>query len=742
MRPFRTLAGAVAAARGLLDSGSASGAVQQGLPYWRARNAPAATGSGSSSGSTTAADQKQQQQRQQPQPQQSKLSRRQGRSAGSSRGRVGGNHTISPPRLTALIKGAGSLDALQQLEAQHGDGFNHIHAAAAFTRAAHLVSSGAARPLDAHPLMRRLSARLWLLLDDCGTQAFANTLWACGKTAYVDAALLDACFERLAAGAGEAALQELANALYAAAPLRAAGYSVDRRHAAQLLSALVAQRQEANPQALANALWAAATLQLGVSEQHAAQLLSALVAQRQDAKPQELANALWAAATLQLVVSEQHAAQLLSAVVAQRQATKPQDISNALWAAATLQLAVSDQHAVQLLSALVAQRQATKPQDISNALWAAATLQLAVPDQQAAHLLSALVAQRQAAKPQDISNALWATAKQWSDAAPPGVEVALLHLAAAVDERLVAAMNGQDVSNSLWALSQLGLRPAPLTQRLAEAAVPLAPAMTPQALANTAAAAAKLVGGGARLFAALAGAAERQVQHFTTQELCNLAWALAVADQRQLAGAAAALARRAATARVRSQTVAEDRCQLYQVHLWLMDGQRADSASGSSGSGLAGALTAAQLQQCKEAWEAGLQEAAQQHRRSAFERSVFECARRLPGLADCRVLRACGLPRKSQLQRRDADGPTHFLRPGREVGGDTLARNRALSARGCVVVSVPYWEWDQVRRDAGKAAAHLSQAVEDAVARWRRRPQQGGNSSSGSRGSGKAAPAA
>ncbi|GBF93376.1 hypothetical protein Rsub_06414 [Raphidocelis subcapitata] len=656
---------------------------------------------------------------------------------------------IDPPLLTARIKGAGSLDALQQLEAQHGSGFDHIHAAAAFTRAAHLVSSGAAPPLDAHSLLRRLSARLSPLLDDCGTRELANTLWACGKAAYVDATLLDACFERLAAGAVEAAPQELANALYAAAPLQAAGYSVDRRHAGQLLSALVAQRQDAKPQDVSNALWAAATLQLTVSEQHAAQLLSALVAQRQEAKPQELANTLWAAATLQLAVPNQHAAQLLSALVAQRQATKPQDISNALWAAATLQLAVSDQHAVQLLSALVAQRQATKPQDVSNALWAAATLQLAVSEEHAAQLLSALVAQRQEAKPQELANALWATAKQWSDAAPPGVEVALLHLAAAVDERLVAAMNGQDVSNSLWALSQLGLRPAVLTQRLADAAMPLAPAMTPQHLANTAAAAAKLVTSGARLFAALAGAAERQAQRLNTQDLCNLAWALAVADQRQLAGAAAALAQRSATAGVWAQTGALDRCQLYQVHLWLLDGQRAES-----GSGLAGPLTAAQLQQCKEAWEAGLQEAAPQHRRNAFERSVFECARRLPGLADCCQeartpdgafsVDVAALHAASGLRLAiEADGPTHFLRPGREVGGDTLARNRALSARGCVVVSVPYWEWAKVRRDAGKAAAYLSQAVEDAVARWRR--QQVGSSSSGGSGgsgSGKAAPAA
>ncbi|GBF91353.1 hypothetical protein Rsub_04093 [Raphidocelis subcapitata] len=825
--PFRALAGAVAAVRALLDSGSACAAVQQGLPCWRARNAPAgvasqwlrqtsghgvgpppcarslhstaAMGSGSSTNATANQKQRQQQRRQQ-QPQQAQSSHSRGRSAGSGggggRGRAGGSGTIDPPLLTARIKGADSLDALQQLEAEHGDGFNHIHAAAAFTRAAHLVSSGAARPLDAHPLLQRLSARLRRLFDDCGTREHANTLWACGKTAYVDAALLDTCFAEVAVRAGKAAPQELANALYAAALLQAADYGVDRQQAAQLLSALVvqrqaakpqeisnalwaaatlqlavpeqqaalllsalvAQRQAATPQALANTLWAVATLQLAVPEQQAAQLLSALVAQRQAATPQALANTLWAAATLQLAVPEQQAALLLSALVAQRQAATPQALANTLWAAATLQLAVPEQQAALLLSALVAQRQAAKPQELANTLWAAATLQLAVPEQQAAQLLSALVAQRQAATPQALANTLWAAAKLWGSAAPPDVEAALLRLAAAVDERLMAAMSGQEVSNSLWALSQLGLRPAPLTRRMAEAALPLAPVMTPQALANTALAAAKLGVGGGGLFAALAGAAERQEQGFNVQSLCNLAWALAVADQRQLAGAAVAPAQRAAAAEAWAQTVAEEHCQLHQVHLWLVDGQHADgngseSRSRSSSSGLAGALTAAQLQQCKKAWEAQLQDADQQHRRTAFERSVFECARRLPGLADCRQeartpdgafsVDVAALHAASGLRlAMEADGPTHFLRPGREVSGHTLARNRALSARGCVVVSVPYWEWAKVQRDAGKAAAYLSQAVEDAVARWQ---QQGGSGSvGGSVGgrSGEAAPAA
>jgi len=61
----------------------------------------------------------------------------------------------------------------------------------------------------------------------------------------------------------------------------------------------------------------------------------------------------------------------------------------------------------------------------------------------------------------------------------------------------------------------------------------------------------------------------------------------------------------------------------------------------------------------------------------------------------------------------EADGPWHFLRPGRQVNGETLARHRALAARGYVVVSVPWWEWHELKKS--DQAAYLSRKVEAAL---------------------------
>jgi hypothetical protein len=53
----------------------------------------------------------------------------------------------------------------------------------------------------------------------------------------------------------------------------------------------------------------------------------------------------------------------------------------------------------------------------------------------------------------------------------------------------------------------------------------------------------------------------------------------------------------------------------------------------------------------------------------------------------------------------EADGPSHFRWPDssdRGLMGSTLFRNRALSARGYTVVSVPYYEWDKLRSQQEK----------------------------------------
>jgi hypothetical protein len=45
----------------------------------------------------------------------------------------------------------------------------------------------------------------------------------------------------------------------------------------------------------------------------------------------------------------------------------------------------------------------------------------------------------------------------------------------------------------------------------------------------------------------------------------------------------------------------------------------------------------------------------------------------------------------------EVDGPTHFVSPGNMVNGGTQYRKRALTARGYTVVSIPGFEWQQLK---------------------------------------------
>jgi very-short-patch-repair endonuclease len=62
----------------------------------------------------------------------------------------------------------------------------------------------------------------------------------------------------------------------------------------------------------------------------------------------------------------------------------------------------------------------------------------------------------------------------------------------------------------------------------------------------------------------------------------------------------------------------------------------------------------------------------------------------------------------------EVDGPTHFIQPGRTPDGTTQFRDRALAARGYVVVSIPYWEWDALR-DATRQQQYLLTKLQPAV---------------------------
>jgi hypothetical protein len=161
----------------------------------------------------------------------------------------------------------------------------------------------------------------------------------------------------------------------------------------------------------------------------------------------------------------------------------------------------------------------------------------------------------------------------------------------------------------------------------------------------------------------------------------------------------------AAVNQVWGSVVDENERQLYQVHLWLLD-----SGLPAPDQGLSGVLSQTQLEQCRASWEQQLAAETASSKTSAFQRGVFAAARQLPTdlwqeqpaleqvtadgafSIDIAATTAAGV-----RVAIEADGPSHFIQPGNAVGGPTQCRNRALAARGYVVLSIPGWEWQQLR---------------------------------------------
>ena len=46
------------------------------------------------------------------------------------------------------------------------------------------------------------------------------------------------------------------------------------------------------------------------------------------------------------------------------------------------------------------------------------------------------------------------------------------------------------------------------------------------------------------------------------------------------------------------------------------------------------------------------------------------------------------------------EGPYHYVQPDNTLTGSTLFRNRALAARGFTVISIPHWDWFELRSAA------------------------------------------
>mgnify|MGYP001807604013 CR=1 FL=1 len=381
---------------------------------------------------------------------------------------------------------------------------------------------------------------------------------------------------------------------------------------------------------------------------------------QQQCGPRELANIMWACGRL-------HDAGTFIGLLpvflqpSKLQQAKPQEVSNVLLAAATLQ---------QFMKVLPQ----AHPQNVSNILWAVASMQQQcpahqlqqVPEQQLQQMERRSVQVLREASPQAVSNTLLACGK---------LQYAPQELLSVVQQNpeqlqaVLAAAIPQELANMAWACGQMGYKGRLLPEVLLQQAVTLQAGKT---------------------------------GCLNLQNICNLCWAAAVLDLQQCVPQVLQLA--ASTGCLPKITMAENLQQLHQVHLWLLDSQLP-----TPGQGLSGVLSQQQLQQCKDAWEQLVAVRAKQQV-THLQRSVFAAVQLLPVgtwqqqpqlkqrspdgafSIDIKATTAAGVELAIEV-----DGPSHFIQPGNTLTGGTQFRNRALAARGYVVVSIPHCEWDALR---------------------------------------------
>eukprot|EP00962_Isochrysis_galbana_P044958 scaffold17563_cov117-Isochrysis_galbana.AAC.1 len=212
---------------------------------------------------------------------------------------------------------------------------------------------------------------------------------------------------------------------------------------------------------------------------------------------------------------------------------------------------------------------------------------------------------------------------------------------------------------------------------------------TEQALANTAWAFATAGHAAPALLDAIAAEAAPRVVEFKEQNLANMAWSFAADDS--LSSAALmpffgqyfghrcdVLAKRFSD---------EELSQLHQWWLWYA-GERGQTT---------GLPSQELLQRCRVAFSAWKARPSRLQRQvgstlSSLGLSPQEEVQTEEGYSLDYVVEWCG-----QQVAIEVDGPSHFV--GRKPNGATLLKRRQLRHVGWRLVSIPYWEWDELRKD-------------------------------------------
>ena len=577
-------------------------------------------------------------------------------------------------------------------------------------------------------LLQQLLQIIGPRLHQCQPRGLAEVMLTCSKLGYGGDQLYSRCLDLFVSKLRQADARRLANVVYAVAT---AQHNSSRQQCwpvveDQLLPAFIeaVTQGEGQPQNIANVVWGVATMGQQLPEQQVQLLVGGFVSKLEVANPQGIANLLWAVASMGGVVPQEKLQHLLDDFTWKLATATPQAVGNVVWGVAKMQQQVPAKQLQQLLIELSAKVATATPQGISNAVWGVATLGQNMPAKQLKQLVGAMLGKAQEIVPQNISNMIWGIATMGQEVSFKQLDQLLTILAS-----MLPSTKPQEVANTLWGVASLQPQPffpaALLELEARQVILGMLPCMTPQGLATIALACGWLGYKDDKLLLALFDNMRQALPGVCTtsnskpspkiQHLANMGWAAAVLDLQQLISHVEHFA--AAASSKWEVAAAENKLQLYQVHMWLLDQQQGNSR------GLSACLTEQQLSECRDQWQKQLIAGASA-RASSTQRAVSAAAQHLEGLScppqqeavtadgvhsiDVLVVTAGGVQVAIEF-----DGPSHFRQPDLQPTGSTQWRNRSLAARGYVVVSVPYWEWDKL--PTSQHVAYLESKVQQGV---------------------------
>jgi len=396
-----------------------------------------------------------------------------------------------------------------------------------------------------------------------------------------------------------------------------------------------------------------------------------------------------------------------------------QAIANLAWAYATARHASPSLYSA-LASMAASRARDLSPQAVSNIAWSFATA--SHPLAETHLLLDALgaAAQRRLGrfKPQELANLCWAFARVRLPS--PSLLDALAEEAA----RRLDAFSGQGVATLAWSYATLQHAQPDLFDAIAAEAAPRLRRFSPQAISTIAWAFATAGRPAPALFEAIADEAAPRLAEFAPQGLANLAWAFATVGEpsRSTSGGEAELFGLEFGRRCDAAADLFRREELTQLHVWcLWHSLECGQTEGMPSEGL--------RRRCHAEFT------AQQGRPSRLQRHVGAALFRLVG---SRPREEVTIPEGYSLDYLvewrgarvavEVDGPSHYAAASatasaaqhRAPSSATLLKRRQLRSFGWRLVSIPYFEWDQLHAAKGSTAElqrrYLAAALDEAVA--------------------------